>query len=144
MNKTFALAILLGAAVACDPFVSDCTPKHDLPQKYGGAYWMHGIVSYIQSVYMAVIFGVYSSSLNLFGMSLLGASYAIAAANFIGYFPVAVIFTLTAAWDQTAMYKTYYRLLIASNIYGWILTCANLTWYVILVIFILLPSLFDW
>merc|ERR1719361_106394 len=140
MNKTIvALGFLAAAATACDPWVDqDCTPVDDLPRAYIGAYWMHGIVSYIQSVYQMAIFGAYSSSLTLFGTAMLSASYAIAGANFIGYFPVAVIWTLTAAWDDRSMYQTYYGWLVASNIYGWILTSTNLTWYVVLVLYIFL------
>jgi hypothetical protein len=136
MNKTLALTLLLGAAIACDPWIQDCTPKEDMPRRFIGAYWMHGIVSYIQAVYQFATFSAYTSSLTLFGDTMLIASYAIAGANFLGYFPVALIWTLSVVWDDASMYKRYFGWLKASNIYGWLLTATNVTWYVVLVLYI--------
>ena len=144
MNKTLAIALLLGAAIACDPWVDDCTPQEDLPRRFIGAYWMHGIVSYIQSIYQFIVFSAYVSSLTLFsGDTFLVASYGIAAANFLGYFPVALIWTLSVVWDDVSMYKRYFGWLKASNIYGWLLTVTNLTWYGVLILYIFVFGAFS-
>ena len=104
---------------------------------------MHGIVSYIQSIYQFIMFSAYVSSLTLFsGDTFLVASYGIAAANFLGYFPVALIWTLSVAWNDTSMYKRYFGWLKASNIYGWLLTVTNLTWYAVLLLYVFIFGTF--
>ena len=143
MNKTLALAILLGVAVACDPWLEDCTPASDKPQRYKAAYWMHGITSWIQSIYMAVVLGAFYNSLALLGTLYTNISWALAGLSFAGYFPVALIWTLTVVWDDVGMYKRYNRWLQASNIYGWILTVSNIGWYLVLVLMIAIFHTFD-
>ena len=140
MKKTIAaMAALVMMTTACDPWLEDCTPRGDLPSQGYGLYYMHGIVSWIQSFYMFGIMGAYSSSLSLFGTAILAGSWGIAAANLAAYLPVAIVWTLTAITSDVGWYKAYYGWLSASNIYGYILTAVNAGWYVILIIGIFLP-----
>jgi hypothetical protein len=145
MNKYVAIALLASIVYAkkCDPFVEDCQPKDAWPVNFKAAYWMHGITSYMQSIYMGIVLGVYANSLGLLGSIYTTVSYTIAAINFLLYMPVAVVWTLTVVWESDRIARMYDRWLIASNIYGWLLTATNTTWYMVLVLMILIFFVFD-
>ena len=97
---------------------------------------MHGITSWIQSIYMTIMLAPFMSSLNTLGSLYVYVSWGLAGLSFLGYFPVALIWTLTVVGDDVGMYKRYNRWLQASNIYGWVLTMSNIGWYLVLVLMI--------
>merc|ERR1719232_1401052 len=101
MNKTVALLLLVGAVAACDPWLDDnCLERDNLPRRAMGAYWLHGIMSYIQAVYMFGIMGAYISGLSILGPLMEGFAFAAAGLNFIVYIPNAIIWTLTATTTE--------------------------------------------
>ena len=136
MNKTlFALTFVAAAVSACDPFLEDCLPITDAPDRYKGFFYLHGVTSYIQALYMPGLMSAYITSFNLFPDSFwLGASYGIAGVNFALYLPVAAVFTVLAVKPTERMARMFDRWLIAANIYGWVLTSMNLIWFLVLVI----------
>jgi hypothetical protein len=91
---------------------------------------------------MLILLAVYSTGLSVLG-TVGTASWVIGALNFIGYMPVGLVWVFTVIGDNIPAYKRYYRWLIASNIYGWLLTVLNITWYLVLVLVILIFHVFD-
>ena len=114
MNKTLAIALLVSAVAACDPFLEDCNTKADLPKRAMGAYWLHGVMSFIQATYMFALMGAYIDGLSVLGTLLEGFAFAVAGMNFIVYLPNAVIWAMTTVNQQdTPMYRHYFRALSA-------------------------------
>ena len=144
MNKTLAIALLVStvAAVGCDPWVDDdCTPKDELPRRAMGAYWLHGIMSYVQAIWMFIIMGAWVSDLEILGTLAEAIGFTAAGLNFIAYIPAAIVWTLTAADNSTPIFKHYYRALKATNVLGWIMWFINLIVWVVMLLFILLDGL---
>ena len=143
MNKTLAIALLVATAAACDPWLDedDCTPTEDLPKRAMGAYWLHGVMSYIQAVYMFAIMGAYIDGLSVLGSLLEGFAFAVAGINFIVYVPNAIIWTMTAADGNTRNFRSYYRSLKAVNIIGWFMWLINIGVLLTLVLFTLIDGL---
>ena len=142
MRKALALTLLVAAAAACDPFLEDCNTKGDLPRRAMGAYWLHGIMSFIQATYMFALMGAYIDGLSVLGTLLEGFAFAVAGMNFIVYLPNAVIWAMTTVNQQdTPMYRHYFRALKATNIIGWFMWLINATVFLILVLFVLIDGL---
>ena len=142
MNKTLAIALLVSAVAACDPFLEDCNTKADLPRRAMGAYWLHGVMSFIQATYMFALMGAYIDGLSVLGTLLEGFAFAVAGMNFIVYLPNAVIWAMTTVNQQdTPMYRHYFRALKATNIIGWFMWLINATVFLILVLFVLIDGL---
>ena len=144
MNKTLAIALLVStvAAAGCDPWVDDdCTPKDELPRRAMGAYWLHGVMSYIQAIWMFIIMGAWISDLTILGTIAEAIGFTAAGLNFIAYIPAAIVWTLTAADNNTLMYKHYYRALKATNVLGWLMWFINLVVWIVMLLFILLDGL---
>ena len=144
MNKTLAIALLVStvAAVGCDPWVDDdCTPKDELPRRAMGAYWLHGVMSWIQATWMFIIMGAWISDLTVLGTIAEAIGFTAAGLNFIAYMPAAIVWTLTAADNSTPMYKHYYRALKATNVLGWLMWFINLVVWIVMLLFILLDGL---
>ena len=142
MNKTLAIALLVSAVAACDPFLEDCNTKADLPRRAMGAYWLHGVMSFIQATYMFAIMGAYVDGLSVFGPIIEGSAFAVAGLNFITYLPNAIIWALTTGKvEDTKMYRHYYRSLKAVNIIGWFVWLINMAVFLVLVAFILVDGL---
>ena len=142
MNKTLAIALLVSAAAACDPFLEDCNTKADLPRRAMGAYWLHGIMSFIQATYMFALMGAYIDGLSVLGSLLEGFAFAVAGLNFIVYLPNAIIWAMTTTNIQdTPMYRHYFRALKATNVIGWFMWLINATVFLILVLFVLIDGL---
>ena len=72
------------------------------------------------------------------GAIFVGLTYGIAALNFVVYVPVAILWVFTVIGGDRYVYKRYRGWLIASNIYGWLMSILNITWYIILILFVLI------
>ena len=142
MNKTLAIALLVSAVAACDPFLEDCNTKADLPKRAMGAYWLHGVFTFIQATYMFALMGAYIDGLSVLGSLLEGFAFAVAGLNFIVYIPSGIIWAMTTTNVQdTPMYRHYFRALKATNIIGWFMWLINATVFLILVLFVLIDGL---
>ena len=142
MNKTLAIALLVSAVAACDPILEDCNTKADLPRRAMGAYWLHGVMSFIQATYMFALMGAYIDGLSVLGTLLEGFAFAVAGLNFIVYLPSAIIWAMTTTNVQdTPMYRHYFRALKATNVIGWFMWLINATVFLILVLFVLIDGL---
>ena len=142
MNKSVALLLLVGAVAACDPWKDDnCIERDNLPRRAMGAYWLHGVMSYIQAVYMFAIMGAYIDGLTVFGPLLEGFAFAAAGLNFIVYIPNAIIWTLTAVDTDISMFRHYYRALKATNVIGWFMWLINMAVFLVLVLATLLDGI---
>ena len=142
MNKSVALLLLVGAVAACDPWKDDnCIERDNLPRRAMGAYWLHGVMSYIQAVYMFAIMGAYIDGLTVFGPLLEGFAFAAAGLNFIVYIPNAIIWTLTAVDTDVSMFRHYYRALKATNVIGWFMWLINMAVFLVLVLATLLDGI---
>lgn len=144
MSKTiYAMAFLVMAAYACDPWIEDCTKKDDLPAQGEGWYYLHGIVAFCQAIYMPILLGIEWTNLNLYGTIVLSVSWGVAGLNLIGYLPVGIVWAMTAAGSSTDMYQNYAGWLHASNIYGYIMAVLNIGWYVVLLLQSFFPIFSD-
>ena len=87
MKKAYALMLLVAVAVACDPWIEDCTPQEDLPSRPGliNKWWMHGILNWFMGLTPMVMFAIYAISLTELGVVILAVTYIVGALNFIGY-----------------------------------------------------------
>ena len=142
MNKSVALLLLVGAVAACDPWTNDnCLERDNLPKRAMGAYWLHGVMSYIQAVYMFAIMGAYINGLTVLGPLLEGFAFAAAGLNFIVYIPNAIIWTLTAVDTDISLFRHYYRALKATNIIGWFMWLINMAVFLVLVLATLLDGI---
>ena len=142
MNKTLAIALLVSAAAACDPFLEDCNTKDDLPRRAMGAYWLHGVMSFIQATYMFAIMGAYVNGLSVLGALIEGIAFAVAGLNFITYLPAAIIWAMTTGKTaDTKMYRHYFRALRATNAIGWFMWVVNMAVFLVLVLFTLVDGL---
>ena len=142
MNKTLAIALLVSAAAACDPFLEECNTKADLPTRAMGAYWLHGIMSFIKATYMFAIMGAYVDGLSVLGALIEGVAFAVAGLNFITYLPNGIIWAMTTGKTQdTIMYRHYYRAVKATDIIGWFVWLINMATYLVLVAFVLVDGL---
>ena len=142
MNKSLALLLLVGAVAACDPWKDDnCLERDNLPRRAMGAYWLHGVMSYIQAVYMFAIMGAYINGLTVLGPLLEGFAFAAAGLNFIVYIPNAIIWTLTAVDTDISLFRHYYRALKATNVIGWFMWLINMAVFLVLVLATLLDGI---
>ena len=92
---------------------------------------------------MAPLLAVYHNSLAMFGNVAMGTSYAIAGLSFIGYFPLAIVWSVSASSSDASWYLTYFKWVIASNIYSYILTLMNIAWFAVLLTGIFTPIFAD-
>ena len=71
MRKTLALAAFVAIAFAqenCDPFIDDnCSLKDQLPKRAMGAYWLHGVLSWVQAVWLFALWSPYIHQLRVMG-----------------------------------------------------------------------------
>ena len=142
MNKSLAVLLLVGAVAACDPWIDDdCLVRDELPRRAMGAYWLHGVMSYVQALYMFAIMGAYISGLTVLGPLMEGLAFAAAGINFITYIPNAIIWTLTAADTNVSMFRHYYRALKATNVIGWFIWLFNIAIFLVLVLATLLDGI---
>ena len=82
-----------------------------------GNYWLHGVMNWIQSLYLFAIMGGYAAGGST-GEMIFAA--VVAGMNFIVHFPSAIIWTLTTTdKSDTPIYRHYARALLASIIIGW-------------------------
>ena len=106
-----------------------------------GAYWLHGVMSYIQAIWMFIIMGAWISDLTILGTVAEAIGFTVAGLNFIAYIPAAIVWTLTAADNNTLMFRHYYRALKATNVLGWLMWFFNLVVWIVMLLFILLDGL---
>ena len=152
--KSFAITLLLiGATIAqenqsvCDPYIdSECLYKPP-PENYMGWYYSHGALSWVQTFFMGGMLIAYQSALEQIGTQAEAISYAIIGLNFIGYFIVAVKWSISANETGTVLgmlnkYKRYYKLLRISNFYTWFLSLINLGWFTALILQVLIYHTF--
>ena len=153
MKSLVITLLLIGATIAqlnqsvCDPYIdSNCryTPP---PENYMGWYYSHGALSWVQAFFMGGMLVAYQNALEQIGTQAEAISYAIIGLNFIGYFIVAVKWSITANKTGTVLgmlnkYKRYFKLLRVSNFYTWFLSLINLGWYVALILQVLIYHTF--
>ena len=146
MRKTLALAAFVAIAFAqenCDPFIDDnCSIKDELPKRAMGAYWLHGVMSWIQAVWLFALWSPWISQLRVMGDVAVIVAYSQAILNFMTYIPSAIVWSMTASKTSTTKsYRHYYRTLRAINVLGWIVYVLNIGIYILLVAFTLVDGL---
>ena len=146
MRKTLALAAFVAIAFAqenCDPFIDDdCSLKDELPRRAMGAYWLHGVLSWIQAVWLFALWSPYIHQLRVMGDVSIIIAYSQAILNFMTYIPSAIVWSMTASKGAgTKSFRHYYRTLRAINVVGWIVYVLNIGVYLLLVAFTLVDGL---
>ena len=141
MNKTLALALLLSIAVAdrCDPWIDDCTPQADMPQRRGYIvkWWLHGILNWFMAVSPLATMAVYAASFADIGVFAVAVTWGLGGLNLAAYLPVAILWIFSVLGGDKYVYRRYRGWLVASNIYGWFLSIFNIGWYVVLMLYML-------
>ena len=146
MRKTLALAAFVAIAFAqenCDPFIDDdCSLKDQLPKRAMGAYWLHGVMSWIQAVWLFALWSPYIHQLRVMGDVAVIIAYSQAILNFVTYIPSAIVWSMTASKSAgTKSFRHYFRTLRAINVLGWIVYVLNIGFFLLLVAFTLVDGL---
>ena len=107
-----------------------------------GAYWLHGVLSWIQAVWLFALWSPYIHQLRVMGDVAIIIAYSQAILNFITYIPSAIVWSMTASKGAgTKSFRHYYRTLRAINVVGWIVYVLNIGVYLLLVAFTLVDGL---
>ena len=139
MKKALTIVLLATiVAATCDPDDVDCIPQENMPRKYIGKWWMYGILSWMRAITPFIINFVYASIITELGVAVLAYTYTVGALNFIGFVPAGIFWIFTVIGGDKYTYTRYRGWLIASNIYGWLLSVINITWYIVLILYVLI------
>lgn len=146
MKQTIAIALFVGmASAACNPWTdNNCNPNENdsnteyYPNKYMAAWWMHGIMAFIQSIWMWVMFAMYKTQLGSIAVYIEPISWVVSGLNTLAFLPVGVFWILAGPGSRDN--RKYRGWLIASNIYGWLLRIGNWFWWAFLFMYLLIFS----
>ena len=107
-----------------------------------GAYWFHGIMSWVKAIWLFALMGSFVDGLRFLGTVIEALAFGVAGLNFIAYMPAAILWMISAINRSDAwIHKLYLVNIRATNIASWIIWIVDIGIWLVLLFFILLDEL---
>ena len=146
IQLTLALIVAAAAATVCDPSEGSCIEEEEIdytyaPSRWMGSWWAHGIMSYILSINWFILMGAFLNGLKALGTFYEVTAFTIAALNFCGFLPSAIIWTLTAIDRKSLTMNThYFKALRYTNYVSVAMGIINFFFWVLLILVVEIPG----